>query len=40
MKTKEEVFTGFKFPGIPAIFLNILLLAAILKRHFTDEKQI
>ena len=29
MKTKEEVFTGFKFPGIPAIFLNILLLAGI-----------
>ncbi len=29
MKTKEEVFTGFKVPGIPAIFLNILLLAGI-----------
>ena len=29
MKTKEEVFTGFKFPGIPAIFLNILLLAGM-----------
>lgn len=29
MKTKEEVFSGIKLPGIPALLINILFLAAI-----------
>ena len=29
MKTKEEVFTGLKIPGIPALILNLILLVGI-----------
>jgi len=30
MKTKEEVFSGLKLPGIPMLIFNLLFLAAII----------